>query len=51
MNLHVPVLFFPHFLNASTDRVSYAVRDQNVLREEEGAKLGHENFVNNRYNL
>ena len=34
-----------------TDTVSYAVRDQNFLREGEGAKPGHENFVNNRYNL
>ena len=40
MNLHVPVLFIPHFLNASTDTVSYAVRDQNVLRKGEGAKPG-----------
>ena len=51
MNLHVPVLFIPHVLNASTDTVSYAVRDQNVLRDGEGAKPGHENFANNRYNL
>ena len=39
-----------HFLNASTDTVSYAVRYQNFLREGEGAKPGHENFVNNQYN-
>ena len=51
MNLHVPVLFIPHFLNPSRDTVSYAVRDQNVLREGEGAKPGHDNFANNRYNL
>ena len=30
------------FLNASTDTVSYAVRDQNVLTEGVGAKPGHE---------
>ena len=29
MNLHIPVLFIPHFLNASADTVSYAVSDQN----------------------
>ena len=51
MKLHVPVQFIPHVLNASTDTVSYAVRDQNVLREGEGAKAGHENFANKRYNL
>ena len=51
MNLHVPVLFIPHFLNASTDTVSYAVCDQKFLREGEGAKHDHENFANNRYNL
>ena len=51
MNLHVPVLFIPHFLNASTDTVSYVVGEQNILREGEGAKPGHKNFVNNRYNL
>ena len=39
------------FLNASTDTVSYAISDQNFLREEEEAKHGHKNFVNNRYNL
>ena len=44
MNLHVPVLFIPHFLNASTDIVSYAVLDQNILREGKGAKPGHKNF-------
>ena len=48
---HIPMLFILHFLNASTDTVSYAVRDQNILTKEEGAKPGHENFVNNRYNL
>ena len=47
----VPVLFIPHFLNASTDAVSYAIHDQNFLRNGKGAKPGHENFVNNRYNL
>ena len=51
MNLHVPVLFIQHFLNASTDTVSYAIRDQTFLREGEGAKPGHKNFVNKRYNL
>ena len=53
MNLHVPVLFIPQFLNASSDTVSYAICDQNVLRSKmrEGAKSGHENFVNNLYNL
>ena len=45
MNLHVPVLFIPHFLNASTDTVSYAVRDQKYFREREGGKPGHENFL------
>ena len=47
----IPVLFIPHLLNASTDTVSYTVRDQKFLREGEVAKPGHENFVNNRYNL
>ena len=51
INLHVPLLFIPHFQNASTDKVSYAVRDQNFLREGEGGKPGHENFDNNWYNL
>ena len=51
INFHVPVLFIPHFLNASTDIVSYAVRDQNVLREGEGTKPAHENFANNQYNF
>ena len=51
MNLHIPVLLIFHFLNASTDTVSYAVRDQNFLTKGEGKKPGHENFVNNRYNL
>ena len=51
MNLHIPELFIPHFLNASTDTVSYAVRDLNFLTKGKGAKSVHENFVNNRYNL
>ena len=32
MNLHVPVLFISHFLNASKDTVSCAVRDQNFFK-------------------
>ena len=36
MNLNVSVLFIPHFLNASTDTVSYAVRDQNCLGRGKG---------------
>ena len=38
MNLHVPVLFILHFLNASTDTrtVSFAVRDQNFLGRGKG---------------
>ena len=51
MNVHVPVLFIPHFLNVSTDTVSYAALDQNFFREGKGGEPGHENFVNNRYNL
>ena len=38
MNLHVPVLFIPHVLNANTDTLSYAVRDQNFLREGKRGK-------------
>ena len=34
--LPVPVLFIPHFLNASTDTVSTAVGDQNFFRERKG---------------
>ena len=41
MNLHVPVLFISHFLNARTDTVSYAVRDQNFSREGKGTIPGH----------
>ena len=53
MNLHVrvPVLFIPHFLNVSTDTVSYMRSVTKFFREGKGAKSGHENFVNNRYNL
>ena len=50
MNLHVPVVYST-FLNASTDPVSYAVRDQNVLREGEQAKSVMKNIFNNQYNL
>ena len=45
MNLPVPVLFIPHFLNASTDTVSYAVGDQNFLGRGKGAKPCHENLL------
>ena len=51
MNLPVPLLFIPHILNESTDTVSYAVGDQNFLGRRKGSKSGHENFVNNQYNL
>ena len=37
MNLHIPELFIPHFLNASTDTVSYAVCDLNFLTKGKGA--------------
>ena len=44
MNLHVPVLFISQFLNAMTDTVLYAVRNQNLLRKGEGGKTSHEKF-------
>ena len=37
MNLHIAELFIPHFVNASTDTVSYAVRDLNILTKGEVA--------------
>ena len=40
MNLHVlcTCAVYSTFLNASTDTVSYAVRDQNFFRKGEGGK-------------
>ena len=51
MNLNIPVLFIPQFLNLNTDSVLYVVRNQKFLGKWTKAKPGHKNFVNNRINL
>ena len=54
MNLHVPVLFIPHVYFKCKYRLQmkYHIRSVTKIFKRGGrAKFGHENSVNNRYNL